>query len=284
VAALYTKSTWLPILAAKVVLFGLLMAPRAATQRRDTAVGAALLLTSLVVELGGVRLPRAVYGVLFVALLVGGLTYRERAPSSLFAGALLLLDHLYGADGTHIAPIETVLATTALLLAAWPRMRLPAPAVQWASGLTVAIAVYLMFWPTVGFHLVGIDFAYMFQWVREENYEKSWLVIALGVIVKLALPLMLVIFVAGERLRERRTALVVAFTLAAKVALLSLMIASYALWHDLTSQVALAMLAELALLMFGVCSCIAAMPAHARVVIAPSSDLVTSRADVAAEQ
>lgn len=259
-AAVYTGSAWLTLIVAKVVLFAVLMAPRAARQRLDTAVAAGLLVLCLAVELGGLRLPRAAYAVLFGTLVLGTLGGARRAPSSLFAAALLLLDHLYSADASHLAPIEIVLAGTAAALLAWRRMRLPKLAEQLAIGTTVAVGLYLMFWPTVGFHLVGIDFAYMFQWVPAENYEKSWYVIGLGVVVKLALPLMLVIAVAGERLRERRTAVVMLLALAGKVALLSIMIASYALWHDLTSQVALAMLAELALLMFGVCAAVAALP------------------------
>lgn len=283
-AAIYTRVTWLPLTLAKLVLFAVLIAPRAAARPVDTALAALLLLTALVVELGGVRLPRAVYGALFAALLLGVAGAARRAPGSLFAGALLLLDHLYGANTAQIAPIETLLATSALLLLAWQRMRLSEPALHFASGLTVAVAFYLMFWPTVGFHLVGIDFGFMFQWIREENYEKSWLLIALGVIVKLALPLMLVIVIAAERLRDQRAARVLAWTLVAKVVLLSLMIASYALWHDLTSQVALAMLAELALLMFGVCSCVAAMPGHAPAGTAPSSELLSSTSNMPARQ
>jgi hypothetical protein len=275
-AAVYTRANWLPLILAKLVLFALLIAPRAAAHPVDTAIAAALLLTCLAVELGGLRLPRVAYAAAFATLLVGVVGGAWRAPGSLLAAALLLLDHLYGVSRAQIAPIEALLATTALSLLAWQRMRLSEPALRWASGLTVAVAFYLMFWPTVGFHLVGIDFAFMFEWIPAENYEKSWLLIALGVIVKLALPLVLVIAVAAPRLRDPRAALVVLSTLAAKVALLSLMIASYALWHDLTSQVALAMLAELALLMFGVCSCVAAMPSRQHSAGAPSSEPLSS--------
>lgn len=197
-----------------------------------------------------------------------------RAPGSLLAAALLLLDHLYGADASHVAPIEIVLAATAAALLAWQRMRLPSVTAQAAAGATVAVSLYLMFWPTVGFHLVGIDFTYMFQWVPAESYERAWYVIALGVIVKLALPLTLVVAVAREHLRERTTVLVALLMLSGKVALLSVMIAGYALWHDLTSQVALAMLAELALLMFGVCAAVAALPSTRSVVEAGASELL----------
>jgi hypothetical protein len=156
--------------------------------------------------------------------------FPARARGSLFSGALLLLGHLCRVDTTHLAPIQTLLATTALLLLVWQRLRLSALARAWVSGLTVAVAFYLMFRRTVGFHPVGIDFAYMFEWVRAEDYEKSWLAIALGVVVKRALPLVLVIAVAGSLLNERRAAQVLAFTLAAKLALLALMVTSHALW------------------------------------------------------
>ena len=264
-AGVYNGKAWLTLIVAKVVLFLTLMLPRTSRQRLDSVVAGALLLLCAWVELGGLRLPRLVYGAAFVTLLVAALSgaYR-RAPSSLLALSLLLLDHLYGAHAPHVAPIEIVLAATAAALLAWPRLRLSEMALKIATGTTVAVGVYLMFWPTVGFHLVGIDFQYMFQWVPVESYEKSWQLIALGVIAKLALPLMLVVAVAGDRLREPMAAFVALLVLAAKIALISVMIAGYALWHDLTSQVALAMLAELALLMFGVCAAAAALPGPLR--------------------
>ncbi len=281
-AAVYTGSAWLSLIVAKLVLFAVLVAPRAAERPLDAAVAVVLLSLCLLVELGGLRLPRGVYAAVFAALLVGALCGFQRAPGSLLAAALLLLDHLYGADASHIAPIEIVLAATAAALLAWQSMRLLPVATKVASGATVAVSLYLMFWPTVGFHLVGIDFTYMFQWVRAENYEKSWYVIALGVIVKLALPLTLVVAVARERLRERTTVLVALLMLAGKVALLSVMIAGYALWHDLTSQVALAMLAELALLMFGVCAAVAALPGNRSVAEAGASELLSRSSNMPA--
>jgi NADH:ubiquinone oxidoreductase subunit 2 (subunit N) len=117
-----------------------------------------------------------------------------------------------------------------------------------------------MFWPTVGFHLAGIDFGYMFQWVPEAKYEHFWRLIALGLVVKLALPLVLVLAIAREQLRDETTLSVVSATLAAKVALLAIMIAAYAACHTMASQQALAMLAELVLLLFGVACCLVALP------------------------
>jgi hypothetical protein len=124
----------------------------------------------------------------------------------------------------------------------------------------------------------------MFQWVHEQNYEKQWQLIALGVIVKLALPLLLVASMAGERLRDGVAQRVALGALVAKVATLSIMIASYALWHDLTSQIALAMLAELALLMFGVCAAVVAMPLEKPMYVAGASELMSSSEGLAASK
>jgi Type I phosphodiesterase / nucleotide pyrophosphatase len=264
-AAVYVRSAWLPLLLSKVVLGAVLLAPRASTRRLDRALAAGLLLVCLLVELGGLRLPRTAYGALFVALLARALCARHLAPSSSFAGALLLLEHLYGGNAAQIAPIQVILAATAAASFAWRRMQLPPLASRLASALTVTVGLYLMLWPTVGFHLVGIDFAYMFQWVNAESYEKTWWVIGLGVILKLSLPLVLVLAVAREELRGTSQARVVSATLAAKVATLSIMIASYAVHHDMSSQQALAMLAELILVMFVVCSCAFAFPVRASV-------------------
>ncbi len=259
-AAVFAHSAWVPLLAAKLILFGVLVWPRAFERPLD-AVGAAVLLAVCVsVELGGVRLPRGAYAALFGALLYGAGFARRLLPWSLFSGALLLLDHLYGADASHLAPLETTLAATATALAAWPRVAVTDFGKKLLSGFTATIGFYLMFWPTVGFHLVGIDFAYMFQWVPEAQYERFWQVIALGVVVKLALPLVLVLAVARAKLCDPLTRSVVTVALATKVALLSVMIAAYAIGHTMASQQALAMLAELLLLLFGLVCCLVALP------------------------
>ena len=259
-AALYTHATWLPLLLAKLILGVVLVLPAAPRRPFDAAVAAALLAVCLMVELGGLRLPREIYAGLAVALLCGTAFARQRAGASLLAGSLLLLDHLYGGDASHLAPLETILAATAALLAAWQRVGVTPFARRLLDAFTVVVGFYLMFWPTVGFHLAGIDFAYMFQWVPEAQYEHFWQVIALGVIVKLALPLVLVIAVARAQLRDQLTLTVVSSTLAAKVALLSVMIEAYAIGHTMASQQALAMLAELLLLLFGVGCCLGALP------------------------
>lgn len=263
-AAVYTSWARPTLVLAKLVLAALVIVPRFRSQRLDASLATGLLASSLLIELTGVRLPRAVYALVFAGLLLGPLLGGVRAglSATFFTGALLLLDHLYGGDVTRLAAIATILAAVGALLLVWQHVGLTKRAERWARGLTVAIGSYLMFWPSVGFHLVGIDFAFMFQWIQAANYEKQWLLIALGVVVKLALPVSLVAMLASGPQREQDglAARVAIGALVARVTALSIMIASYALWHDLTSQIALAMLAELALLMFGVCASAVALP------------------------
>jgi hypothetical protein len=277
-AGLYTHSSWLPLLASKLILFGVLVLPRAAERPLDAVAAAVLLVVSALVELGGLRLPREAYAGVLAALVLGVAFARQRAPWSLLSGALLLLDHLYGADASHLAPLETILAATAALLAAWRHVGVTPFGRKLLAAFTITIGFYLMFWPTVGFHLAGIDFAYMFQWVPEAQYEHFWQVIALGVVLKLALPLVLVLAIAGAELRDRLTVTVVSAAVAAKVALLSVMITSYAIGHPMASQQALAMLAELLLLLFGVACCLVALPSAApEVVASPTLDPLPGR-------
>jgi hypothetical protein len=189
----------------------------------------------------------------------------ERARGSLLGSGLLVLEYLYQASAAHLAPLQMLLSACAAALLAWRRLRLSALASSWANGLTVALTLYLMFWPTVGFHLVGIDFSYMFQWVPAEEYERLWWVIGVGLIIKLALPLWLVVLVGGSALHRGSIRAVVSGTLAAKTGLLALMIASYAVQHDMGSQQALAMFAELILVMFAAWTWLAAAPARLKV-------------------
>jgi hypothetical protein len=117
-------------------------------------------------------------------------------------------------------------------------------------GLSVVVALYLMLWPTVGFHLVGVDFRFMFQWVPAAASERWWWVVALGYSFKLALPLTLVISVARDDLEQAAAEQVVAPALAAKLLLLSITVTAYAASHAMNSQQSTAMLAELLLLGF----------------------------------
>ncbi|MGC4088993.1 MAG: alkaline phosphatase family protein [Polyangiaceae bacterium] len=249
-AALYRKLGWLPLLLSKFVLFALVVAPRAARRPFDSACAVGLLTAATQIELSGARVPSAVYPIVLLLITLGGLRFRSQAPSSLLAGALLLLAPLYGGDPARIAPIEMILAGTSALLAAWRRLGASAAESAWFNGLVVALASYLMLWPTVGFHLAGIDFAFMFQWVPERQYLEAWQLIGFGVVVKLALPLLLIGIVAARALCEAGAGTLATGALAAKVALLSLLIACYAATHSMASQQATAMLAELLLVMF----------------------------------
>jgi hypothetical protein len=258
-ARLFTQSAWLALIASKLVLYLVLIAPRATSRPSDTALAAGLLSGSILVEFAGAQLRREAYLCIFVALAVGSLTVRHDVPSSLFAGALVLLDHLYAKDTARLAPIEMLLAGTAALVA-WERSHKRSHGSKWVYGLSVSVAVYLMFWPTVGFHLAGLDFSFMFRWVPEASYEKAWLLIAFGVIVKLSLPIVLVIAVARDHLRDCDTRIIVASMLTAKVVLLSVVIAFFATSHSMASQQAIAMLSELVLVIFGTCTTLLAMP------------------------
>jgi len=256
---LYTHATWFALIVSKLVIYWVLMAPRGRLRPSDTAAAAGLLSASVLVELAGANLPREAFLSLFVALAVGTLTLRHQIPSSLFAGALLLLDHLYGRNASHLAPIEMLIAGVATLLA-WQSANPTVRRSAWIAGLTVTVGVYLMFWPMVGFHLAGLDFAFMFQWVPAAKYDQVWGLIALGVVVKLGLPLVLVVAAARAHLRDRGTRVIVATTLASKVALLSVLIACYAIRHSMASEQATAMLSELVLVLFGSCITLLAMP------------------------
>jgi hypothetical protein len=264
-APIYAKGSWLALLVSKLVLYAIVIAPRAATRPLDSAAAVALLSTCLLIELAGVQLARGVFAAVAVASALLAVLAPERARGSLLGSGLLVLEHLYQASAAHLAPLQMLLSACAAALLAWRRLRLSALASSWANGLTVALTLYLMFWPTVGFHLVGIDFSYMFQWVPAEEYERLWWVIGVGLIIKLALPLWLVVLVGGSALHRGSIRAVVSGTLAAKTGLLALMIASYAVQHDMGSQQALAMFAELILVMFAACTWLAAAPARLKV-------------------
>lgn len=276
-AKLYQRAPWLALLVAKAALYALCVAPRASRRPLDSAGAAGLFTASLLIELGAARLPREAYAVSFVALAVGVLLACRHAPSTLFAGGLLLLDHLYGESPRSIAPIEMILAATAAAMLAFRWLR-PGRSRAWFTGISVALACYLMLWPSVGFHLAGIDFGFMFQWVPEAQYQSAWQLIALGVVLKLGLPVLLVLAVAREGLREAVAQRVVALGLTAKAALLGVLIAACAVNHPMDSQQATAMLAELALVMFTVACVVSALPA-ARRAPEPSASAAVPAAD-----
>jgi len=263
-SGIYKHSASFALIVAKLVLFLTFIARGAARRPLDIAGAASLLSASALVELASAQLPRPVYAGLFGLLVVGAIGARQRMPSSLFAGALLLSDHLYSADVSRLAPLQMILAATAATLFAWPRMRTTVRSQAVLAGLTSVVAVYLMLWPTVGFHVAGIDFSFMFQWIRPEKYERLWWIIALGMAVKLALPLVLVVAVAREQLRAQLAATVACVAFAAKATLLSVLIAAYAATHVMGSQQATSMLAELVLVVFTLGCSLAALPSSKR--------------------
>jgi hypothetical protein len=261
-ARLYTQYAWLALVVAKLVLYAVLIRPRTASYPLDCTVGAWLLATSALVEIAGIRLPRELYLLVFVALVLGAGLARHQLGASLFAGALLLLDHLYSGHSAQLAPIEVLLAGTAAWVA-WQRVHAPQQQ-SWLAGLSITVAVYLMLWPTVGFHLAGLDFSFMFEWIAAANYEKAWQWIAVGLVLKLGLPIGLVIVIGREQLRDATTQSVVVVTLSAKVALLAVLTAFFATSHSMASQQATAILSELVLVLFGACTVLLALPAPRR--------------------
>ena len=262
-AKLYQRWPWFALVIAKALIYALVVAPRAARRPLDSAGAAGLFTATVLIELASARMPREGYAALFVAIAVGAIFARQRAPSTLLAGSFLLLDHLYGANPTLLAPIEMILAATATAVFLWRRFEPNRTARAWLMGATVALASYLMLWPSVGFHLAGIDFGFMFQWVPEAQYQRAWQLIALGVVLKVGLPIVLVVAVGRESLREEPARLVVALGLSAKAALLAVLVSFFAVNHPVDSQQATAMLAELVLVMFAASCALAALPSGA---------------------
>jgi hypothetical protein len=249
-AAIYTHFTWVGLVVAKLVLFRLFVMPESSQRPLDAAGAAALFSTCILIELADARLPRETFACVFAACLLGWFAVRRQARSSLFGGGLLLLEHLYTGDMPQIAGIEMLLAGMAATLFGLRRLRLDALAFRYSVGLSLVVALYLMLWPTVGFHLVGVDFRYMFQWVPAAASERWWWVVALGFLLKLSLPLMLVVSLARDDLDQVTAEQVVAPALAAKLLLLSITVTAYAATHAMNSQQSTAMLAELLLLAF----------------------------------
>ena len=276
-AALFTRWADFSLVLSKVVLYAVLIAPRVATRPLDGAVAAACLMATLLAESAGATLPLYVYAGVAILLLLGAVIARDTAPASLLAGALLLLVHLYHADISRLAPIELLLAATAGTLWVWRKLCSNENSLAWLSGTTVAIAFYLMFWPSVGFHLAGIDFAFMFQWVPASEYDKSWQFIALGTVLKVALPQFLVVAVARSELRVSATRSTFISIFAGKVWLLSIVVVAFALNHSMGSQQAIAMLSEFVLLLLGVCCIIVAVPWTAIRRPSDASDPVAAR-------
>jgi hypothetical protein len=249
-AAICTRFAWVGLVVAKLVLFALFVTPESEQRPLDAAGAAALFSTCTLIELAGARLPRESFACVLGACLFGWLVARRQARFSLFGGGLLLLEHLYAGDLAQIAGIEMLLAGLAATLFGLRRLGLDARTFRVSVGLSLVVALYLMLWPTVGFHLVGVDFRFMFQWVPATAAERWWWVVALGFTFKLALPLTLVVSLARTDLAQAAAEHVVAPALAAKLLLLSITVAAYAATHAMNSQQSTAMLAELLLLAF----------------------------------
>jgi hypothetical protein len=246
-ASVYGQAAWLPFVLAKILLFALLSRSRADERPFDAAAAAAFFTAALLVQLGDAHLNRWLYAALAVSLCIGYAWARRHAPMAHLAGCLLLLNHCYPADPVRLAPIELLLGSTAVTLSAWQRTAMRADSLIAASGLTLLTAAYLLLWPTLGFRFSGIDFRFMFQWVPPSRYEELWWLIGLGTVFKLALPY-LVLCSLAHQVRIPRQAGGLAFVLlSAKVMTLSLMVTAYAAKHGGKSNLAMDMLAELAL-------------------------------------
>ena len=272
-SALYTRTPSTALLLAKLVLAAVCIGPRVARHPLDSAVAALLLALCSLLQLTAIELPRAAYALLLTSLVLGVLVWRERVAGSLLAMALLLQVHLFNGDRARLAALELLLAAAAAARWSWPRLGLSGQGRSLATGLSAAVASYLMLWPTVGFHLVGIDFSYVFRWIPAEDYEQAWLLIALGVVAKLSLPLALLVALSRPRLGRQLAARALLATLSTKLVFLCVMIVSYAAVTDMRSQQALAMLAELCLVMFVSCIALVALPLWLRARHAPSAAL-----------
>jgi len=245
-SAIYQGSAWLPLIAAKLAVFALL-APKGVRRPLDLAGTASLLTASLLVQLGSASIHRYVYAALALLLVATFRTAAERAPSTQLAAGLLLLNHLYGSAPLRVAPIELLLSGTSAALIAWRRSAMRTDSLEWASGLTLATSAYLLLWPLFGFRLSGVDFRFMFQWIPEQRHDDWWWLIALGTLAKFAMPYLLLGAIARKHGAGERAGWVALSVIAARVLVLSVMVATYALGHSTSTELAVDMLAELVL-------------------------------------
>ena len=190
---------------------------------------------------------------LLVPALLGWLTLQfvPRSPwaASRLALGLIALGQCYEANALHVAPIQVLLLCVVAALEAFRLLfSTDSPARAAASGVTLAVAGYLMLWPTVGMRFSGLDFHFMFEWVPIARYEELWWLIGLGMLAKIAFPYALLIELA--RRYGPGGALTWAYvTLALKLAALTVFAAWYATSHALLTNGALEIMAELALLL-----------------------------------
>jgi hypothetical protein len=243
-AGVYQQSAWLALLVAKVVLLAC-AAHESRGRFQELGATAALALTAFAIELGVVTPTHLFYlALIFLVAVAHALAPERLRFVRIFAG-LIVLSHLYSAKAVQLAPIQLLLAATATALWLF-RQRYSARARSFAVGATLVVGAYLMLWPCLGFRFSGIDFAFMFQWVPIARYEELWWVIGIGTLVKLAWPYLLLGAVAGPSLADARPWLLAAF--AAKLVLLASFACFHATRESVRSNLALEMLAELALI------------------------------------
>ena len=207
---------------------------------------------------------------------------RPRWPASRLALGLIALDQCYETSALHVAPIQVLLLCVVAALEAWRLLFAnDSEARAAASGVTLAVAGYLMLWPTVGMRFSGLDFHFMFAWVPIARYEELWWLIGLGMSCKIAFPYALLVELA--RRYGPNAALTWAYvTLALKLAALTVFAAWYATSHALLSNGALEILAELALLLL-VSAFAWPSPARAIAVISSAKRRPTSAACTVSE-
>ena len=246
-SAIYQGNAWLPLIAAKLAVFGLLAWKSKGRRPLDLAATASLLTASLLVQLGSASISRYVYAAVAALLVVSCRSAARWAPAAQLAAGLFLLNHLYGADPLRVAPIELLLSGTSAALVAWERSSMRQDSREWAAGLTLATSAYLLLWPLFGFRLSGVNFRFMFAWIPERRHEDWWWLIAGGTLLKFATPYWLLGLLANQHAARERAALLALSVIGARGLVLSLMVSTYALNHSMRSALAIDMLAELAL-------------------------------------
>ena len=220
-----------------------------ARSRRDLSVAAGLLVLSFLLEghwLSGARSLLFPAGIGYVALHAAA---EHRFTATRWCLGLVALSQCYGAEALHVAPMQVLFLGVVLALQCWRACFAEQPEVRAAAnGITLALAGYLLLWPTVGMRFSGIDFRFMFDWVPVARSEALWWLIGLGMLLKFSLPYALLVDL-GRRSNSGRVLTWAYVALALKLAALTVFAAWYATSHGLLSNGALEILAELALLL-----------------------------------
>ncbi|MEO8905426.1 MAG: hypothetical protein ABI488_23175 [Polyangiaceae bacterium] len=213
--------------------------------RRDLAWAALLGVAALSLEY--LALPGAHWLLFPAALAYLWFCFTPLVTTRFFLG-LIALDQLYVADSLRIAPLQMIALCLMLSLHFW-RLFYPAEpeARATATGLSLALAGYLLLWPTLGMRFSGIDFRFMFEWVPIARYEELWWLIGVGMLCKFVWPYALLADI-GKGASGGRARAWLCVALALKLLSLSVFAAWYATTHGLLSNGALEILAELGLL------------------------------------